>query len=203
MSKAFLSEHSAEYILVSRLVAIMARHFSKVIPIYFLSNREGSTISRKSNSSQAVRVLSMFARRPKIETPGQPNIEVKFNESLFDISQLSAPLGIPTFAGVPLVSSIMDFGFDSNCALFELSGSSGDVHYTISLDGTVLSFPHQSSVIEGPLEEDDLVKRVLRKSRYLNWDEAIENLRTIRRGAHPYEESLYGRRDSLYGRTHK
>lgn len=187
MSKAFISEHSAEYILIPKLVAAMAQHFSKVIPIYFLSNREGSIISRRCDSHQSVRILSIFARRPKIETPNQSNIEVKFNESLFDIAQLSAPLGIPTFAGVPLVSSIMDFGFDAPCALFELSGFSGDVHYTISLDGNVLSKSRQSSAVEGPLGEHDLVKRVLRKSRYMNWDEAIESLRTIRRGAQPHD----------------
>ena len=192
MATSFISEHSAEYVLVPRLAHIMEQQFSKAIPLYFLSNREGSIIARRCNPFQRVRILNMFARRPKVFTPNQPSIEVKFNESLFEIAELSQTMGIPTFAGVPVVSSVMDFGLDANCIWFGLSGTHTDVHYEISLDGEILSQPIQSSVFSGPLDENGLINAVLQNSRVMIWEEAVENLRTIRRGAKPVKTFWFG-----------
>jgi len=120
MGTSFISEHSSEYILVAKLTRMMERHFERVIPIYFLSTREGSPISGECGPSQTLKIVSVFARRPKIDIPNQPFIEVKFNESLFEIADLASPLGIPTFAGVPLASSMMKVSLDNDCAWFEL-----------------------------------------------------------------------------------
>lgn len=185
MAISFISEHSVEYVLVPKLVTIMARQFSKVIPLYFLSYREGSTISRKCNPYKTVRILNMFARRPKIDDPEQQSIEIKLNKSLFEVAQISKPMGVPTFAGVPLISSMMNFSLDANCIWFKLSGFNDDVCYEVSLDGEILSQLNQASAVEGPLEENDLTQIVLRDSRPMMWDEAIDNLRAIRRGARP------------------
>jgi hypothetical protein len=113
MATSFISEHSSEYILVSKLSGMMSPHFDKVIPLYFLSTREGSSVSRLCDPSQLVRIISVYARRPKIVAPHQAHIQVKFNECLFEIAKLSYPLGIPTFAGVPLASSMMDFSMNT------------------------------------------------------------------------------------------
>ena len=32
---SFISEHTAEYILVPRLVSILSPHFSRIVPFYF------------------------------------------------------------------------------------------------------------------------------------------------------------------------
>jgi hypothetical protein len=183
MGTSFISEHSSEYILVAKLTSVMERHFARVIPIYFLSTREGSPISGECSPSQTLKILSVFARRPKVTVPNQPFVEVKFNESLFEIADLASPLGIPTFAGVPLASSVMGLSLDNNCAWFELTGSSADVIYELSLDGELLRRSSESSAIDGPITESELVSRVLSKSRTMSWDEAREHLRTIRRGA--------------------
>jgi hypothetical protein len=150
MSTAFISEHSAEYILVPRMVNILGQCFGKVIPLYFLSTREGSRIAYECDKSQPIRVLNVFARRPKVSVPQQPRIEVKFNSSLFDKAGLAAEVGIPTLAGVPLVSSIMEFNMDARCAWFSLSGVPDmDVYYNLLLDGTVDDQSHQSSAVDG------------------------------------------------------
>jgi hypothetical protein len=133
--------------------------------------------------------VSVFARRPKVNSPNQPFVEVRFNESLLEIAKLSAPLGIPTFAGVPLASSIMDLELGMNSAWFELTGVDGDVVYELSLKGELLS--PKSSKIKGPLGEDELVGSIFRTSRSVRWDEAVERLHTIRRGARSYESTWY------------
>ena len=76
MATSFISEHSSEYILVAKLAAMMERYFERVIPLYFLSTREGSLISCQFNPSQVVKIISVFARRPKTMAPNQPHIEV-------------------------------------------------------------------------------------------------------------------------------
>jgi hypothetical protein len=191
MGTSFISEHSSEYILVAKLTRVMERHFERVIPIYFLSTREGSPLSGGCSPSQTLKIVSVFARRPKIDIPNQPFIEVKFNESLFEIAALASPLGIPTFAGVPLASSMMKLSLDNDCAWFELMGSNADVIYEISLDCELLRRSSESSAIDGPITESELVARVLRKSRAMSWDEAREHMRTIRRGARADESFWY------------
>src|SRR5258708_36498321 len=127
MSTSFISEHSAEYVLVARLSRILTQHFGKVVPMYFWATREGSAISRECNPSQMVKVVSVFARRPKVSVPAQPFVRMRINQSILQTATLSASLDIPTFAGIPLVSSILDFGLDADCAWFELRGDEADV----------------------------------------------------------------------------
>jgi hypothetical protein len=191
MATSFISEHSSEYILVAKLAGMMKPYFERVIPLFFLSTREGSSISRQCNPSQVVKIISVFARRPKIMAPNQPHIEVKFNESLFEIAQLSSPLGISTFAGVPLASTVMDLSLQTECARFQLTGGASDVTYDVSLDGEILPPTQKSPAVEGPLREIELVERVLLGGRPIRWAEAVENMRTIRRGKESYESMWY------------
>lgn len=186
MSTSFISEHTAEYILVPKMVNILAQRFAKVIPLYFLSTREGGRISRECDQSLPIRVLNVFARRPKVYIPNHPRIEVKFNSTLFQKADLAAQVGIPTFAGLPLASSLMDLGLDTRCAWFSLSGIlNDDVYYNLLPDGTVDDQSHKSPTIAGPLQEHEIVATVLERSRPMIWNEAIEHLRLIRRSS-PY-----------------
>ena len=177
MATSFISERSAEYILVPKLIYILKRYFSKSIPLYFLSTREGSSISRACHPLQPVKIISVFARRPKITTPNQFSVEVKFNLSLFETAQRLMPLGIPTFAGVPLASSIFDLSLETDCAWFEIAGNNNDdIVCEVSLDNKILSTSNNSTAIEETLQENELIARVLEKCRYVEWNEAIENL---------------------------
>jgi hypothetical protein len=181
MVTSFISEHSAEYILVANLTETLTPHFSRIIPIYFLSTREGSIISRECGPpSQVVKPVSFFARRPKIGFPGQPIIQVKFNESILQTTKLSLSFGIPTFAAVPLASSIFDLHLDLDCAWFELKSGDSDVVYELSVKGELLS--PKSPLIEGPLSEFELVGSI-RATDSMYWKDAVEALRIIRRGA--------------------
>jgi hypothetical protein len=181
MATSFISERSAEYILAPKLAGILGKYFSRVIPLFFWSTREGSNISLSCHPLQTVRIINVFARRPKITTPNQPSIEVKFNNSILKAAQFSSSLDIPTFAGVPLASSILDLTLEVDCAWFELTGIEEDVFYNISLDGKILSRSLETSAIEGVLEEEELAARAMQKSYSMKWSAAIENLRTIRR----------------------
>lgn len=182
MATSFISEHSAEYILVPQISSLMAKRFSKVVPIYYWSSREGSSISYACGY-QPVSVISVFARRPKITPPYQPHIEVKFNETIFETAAQADSLGIPTFAGVPLASSLQDLTLDAKCAWFELTGNNEDVIYKVSLDGEMISRSSDSAAVDGPLSEEELLSRVTKKYREKDWYQALDNVRELRRGA--------------------
>lgn len=188
MATAFISEHTAEYILVPNIVSILANRFIKVIPFYFLTTREGSNISRACDPYYPVRLVNVFARRPKVDFPGQAYIDVKFNSTLFDVASNSANAGIPMLAGVPLVSSLMDLSLATPCAWFSLLGKEGsDVCYRLALDGSIDDRSLRSSAVRGPLYENEIIELALESSRKMPWHEAVENLRMIRRGAKRHE----------------
>lgn len=179
---SFISEHSSEYILVPQLIELLARHFTKIVPLYFLLTREGNSMSCECSPSQAVKVVGVFARRPKIGTPEQPFIDVTFNASLFDSAQLASSFGIPTFAGVPLASSIMQLNLKTDCAWFQLLSVNGYATVRMLLDGTVMDWSADPNSLEGPISPADLAARIVEHSNSMEWGQAIEYLRLIRRG---------------------
>jgi hypothetical protein len=116
MATSFISEHSVEYILVANLTETLTTHFNRVIPIYFLSTREGSIISRECGPSQVVKVVSVFARRPKVNFAGQSVIENKIQR--IDSSDYKAIL-IVWHTNVRCCApclSIFDLRLDLDCA---------------------------------------------------------------------------------------
>ncbi len=180
MPKSFISEHSAEYILVPKLVSILEQHFSKVIPIYFWTTREGSLIARACQPPQNVKIIRVFARRPKINIPNQKSIEVKFNQSLFAHTEFVTSLGIPTFAGVPLASSILDLSSNTECAWFELTKPEEGIIYELSLTAEIIQQSSISSAIEGPLTELLLIDKIVGKAHLMEWYKALDNLKLLR-----------------------
>lgn len=185
-----MSEHTSEYALVYRLITAFSTRNLRAIPIYFLSTREGGKVSSKCDDSSAVRLISVYARRPKVDFPNQPTIEMKINAELFEAARRLGNFGIPTFTGIPLISSLWDFNLDVKIAWFEFTGESdGDVYFHISTDGKGVERFSESTAIRGPLLEDDVIDICLRSSHPMCWVEAIEILKMNRRA---------GRRDSEY-----
>lgn len=190
MNTSFMSEHTAEYVLVYRLTAAFAAQSRRTIPIYFLSTKEGSKVSLQCDDSSVIRLISVYARRPKVSVPNQPYIEMKINAELFEAARRLGNLGIPTFTGVPLISSLCDFNLDVEVAWFELTGElDGNLYFHISIDGKSVERFNESTAIRGPLLEDEIMNICLRSSRPMRWVEAIEILKMNRRA---------GRRDSEY-----
>ncbi len=103
---SFISEHSAEFALVPAAVRALSAADERVVPLYFWKSREGSSMGVRCGPEGSVRVAAMFARRPKVLSPDQDHVLVKLNDMLFAAASFLAEVGIPTFAGVPLASSM-------------------------------------------------------------------------------------------------
>lgn len=180
MPKSFISEHSAEYVLVPKLIGILEKQFTKVIPIYFWTTREGSIISRACKPFYKVRIIRVFARRPKVNFPNQETIEVKFNESLFERVDVATSMGIPTFAGVPLISSILDLSLNNNCAWFKLNKHNSDVIYELSLTAKIMTRSFISSAVEGPIAENLLIDKIIESTVPMTWENALNTLKFLK-----------------------
>ena len=78
---------------------------------------------------------------------------------------MASSFGIPTLAGVPLASSIMQLSLETECAWFQLLGVNGYASVSLLLDGKVVDWFADSSSLEGPLAESDLINRIRERSR--------------------------------------
>ena len=85
----------------------------------------------------------------------------------------------------------MDLSLKTECAWFHLKGAASDVIYDVSLEGETLPSSQKSPAVEGPLNEIELVERVLHGGRLIRWAEAVENMRIVRRGKESYESMWY------------
>jgi hypothetical protein len=181
--KAFVCERTAEYLLVPRLVSMLSAVVPNVVPFYFWSSREGSPVSRDCDSGVGVRLVSVFARRPKIMRGARDRIVMKINRELLEAANVAVRSGIPMFAGVPLVSSIFGFTLGARCGWFELTESDdapSDAEIVIRLDGAVLERSRGTEAVIGPLRDEEVIDRIQQGARTMTWTEGIEHLRAIR-----------------------
>jgi hypothetical protein len=117
-SIGFMSENTAAYALMPNLVGHLSVHHQRIIPLRFSSTREGARTADESMRERGVRVLAAYARRPKVAHAGDETILVKINALLFSSARAGAEFGIPVLAGVPLVSSLLEFSIGIPCAWF-------------------------------------------------------------------------------------
>jgi hypothetical protein len=184
---SFMCEHTVEFALVPKMIHILTTQFPKVIPIYFWATREGSRISRECTFGGKFRVVAVFPRRPKVLSPGDNRVFVKFNQQLFQSAHGAEEAGIPVLAGIPLVSSLMDFGLHCHYAWFQIRSKAipqKDLIWEVDLDGNIMGENLNNVPIEGPLDDDEILDIVHTATSTLSWDETIERIRMVRPVSH-------------------
>jgi hypothetical protein len=179
---AFMSEHTAEYALVSDLASAFQLHFDRVIPLYFWSTREGSRAASKSLDRHNLRILGAYARRPKIIGPHDESILVKVNRELLAGSRVGSETGIPILIGVPLVTTLADFSLHCPCGWFHLKpdcDEDDDYSFELRLPGGTPTKPLDKR-LAGPLNHADVIQLLFSQSGEMSWEIAVEKMREIR-----------------------
>lgn len=178
---SFMCEHTVEYALVhqlhSRIVALQKR----VIPFYFWKTREGSSLSLASGDGAATSVCAVFPRRPKLAADGRERVIVKFNREVLEFAFLAKQVGIPVFAGAPLVRRIQDFSLDVSCLWFCLPGMQNhdsDIEIECPMAGEV-SADLSLSASAIPLRLGELVARISRYESRESWVEIVTKIRNL------------------------
>jgi hypothetical protein len=177
---SFMSEHTVELQLVPRFQAVLGPGFSKAIPFFFWSTREGNSESKSRNVDQSIRLCALFPRRPKLG--GGSSTFMKVNEEVFAMAFALRRLGIPSFAGIPLVSSIFEFTGEFNCQWFFLTPTD-NFHFDLEIEcetHKVVSNKH----IAGPCRDKDICEIVKSSAMVMSWPQAMEAVRSVRNISH-------------------
>jgi hypothetical protein len=187
----FLSEHTVEYAVVASATRALSPLGCRITPLFFWASREGSRFGRAGGPDGPTRVLAMYPRRPKVLHPGQDWVRTKFNNVLFHHSHALAAGGICVVAGVPCISSLADFGVDSQIAWFLLKPDAlpEDRYIDISIvsEPRCLRRSSEDGVI-GPLLETTLVSIVKEHCTTNSWHHHLETIRQAgkRQSDHPW-----------------
>lgn len=180
--ESFISEHSAEYILVPNIVRRLTRKFTEVIPLFLWLSREGNTTALGMMAGRQIRLLTAFPRRPKLLSGSQDGITMKVNRELLAYSAASADAGMVVLVGVPLLSSLSMLRIDTQCCWFELKGcatTERDYFVEIGLDGTVISNDAPARALSGPLTDAE-IQDAADRCRIMPWTQAVQNIRRVR-----------------------
>lgn len=192
---SFMSEHTAEYALVPHLVAQLEGSFRTIIPLYYWATREGSRVGRDSLIEVPVRVVAVFARRPKVFCPGDEKILVKINDTLFAAAQAGGQVGIPVLAGVPLVNSLAHFSTGVPCSWFHIGNappSGWDVEFWMPLsEAEACNHLELPQGVAGPLIGAQVGETVDSQCSELHWEEALDAMRHVK-SAGGYQHPIFG-----------
>lgn len=177
---SFFCERTAEYALVSVLQRSLASRFGSAIPIFYWKTREGNRVSSDLHKGCAVRILAMFARRPKII--GVNNfVAGKINHELAQFARAARSVGIFTVAGFPAVMSILHLYDDPPIFWLPINSiGAGDIHFF-----TDLSHSHPEPVdIEGhhvrTMTLGQIQCAIEERSIVMPWDEAMQRIAELR-----------------------
>lgn len=185
---SFMSEHTAEYALVGDLMNRLNPTFPHVVPMYFWASREGDTMAREAFNGKEVRLVAVFPRRPKVFSPHDDHVLVKFNSSVLLHAHIARACGIAVLAGVPLVSDLSEFRIDSKCAWFIVHGAkTGDTDLEMLLTkcGEIAEHTGRLGTVSGPAHTEDILRDLKETCEAGVWDSWLRLIREIRKTVCP------------------
>ncbi|NDL65868.1 hypothetical protein [Acerihabitans arboris] len=124
---SFFSERTAEYSLVPAVLRALVKEFPSVAPIYFWRTREGNSVSQALNLHKRVRIMAMFARRPKIGKL-ENFVSGKINESVLNYAKHAREYGIATIGGFIAIDSFLDINNENRYIWFNLCNISESIY---------------------------------------------------------------------------
>jgi len=140
---SFVSDHSAEYLLVPAITKVLRAEYSTIVPLYFWLSREGGLHARETHEGSPFRAVALFPRRPKFELGKHRRIYVTINESLKESALVLRNRGIPSLVGCPIIESFWQIDEEPRCVFLAidddtLSQYSFDAEMTISNDRSTI-----------------------------------------------------------------
>ncbi|MGJ7538102.1 MULTISPECIES: hypothetical protein [unclassified Variovorax] len=184
---SFFSERTAEYSILPTVVTYLRQRFGAAVPMYFWSTREGNTVAAKVHAGRRMRVLVVFARRPKVRRGAL--LLGKINAELFEFAQRAEQHGLPCFAGFPAVRNVLELGGDFRTHWFPLIGDEqDDLHFQVDLSQPHLAPTAMDGHALQTVELSNLGDAV-ENGRVLPWSDVIKAIRSVR---HPHRRTSYG-----------
>ena len=177
---SFFCEHTAEYMLVPKMHALLVTRFPASVPIYFWKTREGNSVSSSLHSRRALRVLAMFARRPKIVN-GEHLVAGKINKELYEFADASRRAGIPAIAAFPAASSLWSLYVDPPVFWISLQiKKPSDIEFILDTSNHSCQPYRRDGCAVPVLSDEEVLEMVNREAKVLEWDEAMKEIGELR-----------------------
>lgn len=195
MPTSFISERSAEMLLVAELMSLIRDVYPSVTPLFYWSTREGNNLSRQSFHGKTLKIVVLYARRPKVEYIGSGEIEIKLNELLFRRSDLYSHSGMPVIAGCPLADKLEELVMGVPCIWLKLMLGGNTEVITVNVTDPVIQA--ENAVI---ITRDDIL-RMIATSNDFTWARAIDVINSVRRETLMDDDGAF--RFGMYGDIYK
>lgn len=194
---SFISERTAEYVVVPSMAKILSNAYGKVIPLFFWVSREGGNVS-KNSFNEMVRVVALYARRPKLNHVFDDNIQIKFNQILFDRRDFFYEKGITTLCGAPICNSLSSFAYETSIKWFYLKAHGNETTIDFEINNLSRKITNENVVI---LNENEVLEIVKNESQLMRWDDAINTIRELKNRGKQY--ARWGYVSGLFGDLYK
>ena len=183
---SFISERTAELTIIPRLLADLHPYYPKITPLFYWATREGATISKGSFQWCDIRLLVVYARRPKVSFPDDPQVHIKLNQMLFTRANYFTQQGIPVIAGFPIANKLEDIHFATECAWVKIDPHSIEIEFDISVEDKHI----ENSRL--PLLGPEQIAGLIDESPRLQWRSIIEKLDEFRRTSPYFSQFSFG-----------
>lgn len=175
---SFISEHTAEYILIPKLTQILKQKFELVVPIFPWMTREGNNLSKSIHGQDSFKIVGFYPRRPKINL-AENKILVKINSEFLEGAKEASRMKIPMLAGCPLVKSFWELSEETQCIWIKLNGETKSLYQIEYNREKSTEFMISDSI--GVLEKDeDILNFVTTYCDTYDFESLIQAIQTIR-----------------------
>lgn len=181
---SFFNERTAEYVIVPDLQRHLSRRYGWAIPLFFWRSREGNATAKLLNGALRVRVLAVFARRPKCS--GVANcVTGRINFELLEYCEHAKAAGIFSFAAFPAVGDLLALSHNPTIFWLALDEAGEFTDFMVQIPDA----SGAPSVVMGrgprQLSLDDIFDGIESRSRDYSYEEAMDvigKLRSLRHG---------------------
>ena len=186
---SFISEHTAEFVLVPKLLYLLNESFAQVIPIYFWATREGNSFSVSEIGDKRVKILSLYPRRPKIYGY-EKNLFLKVNYYLVHRNKYLQENGICNFFGVPIAKSLLELGLNTKCNWFYLEKNAECFDQEFPIINTI---PTNRKGLIGPLKKQNILNYIESISQEMEYSDFVKIIRNreMRGNFNPFFSNQY------------
>ncbi|MEM7085223.1 MAG: hypothetical protein AAF489_03525 [Bacteroidota bacterium] len=169
---SFISERTADYIIVPRLVSMLKSEFRDVVPLYPWLSREGGKLSRTLHADDSFRVLGLFTKRPKVSI-AKTKFVVKVNNDFVLGASAARKLGIPFITGTPIVQDFWRLNENADCFWVKLNETTKDF-YEIKANSPC---PYSDNIIQS---EEEMIEFVTNNSSEMILETLVRAIREVR-----------------------
>ena len=114
-SSSVISDHTAEYVLVPKLVSMFGSEYKSVVPLYVWLRREGGKLSRNVHAADEFRSFTLFPRRPKSRPNDDTKLAMTIPEKMRAVQRLNRVANSISEFVLLFRGAKTHLGFEDNC----------------------------------------------------------------------------------------